>query len=189
MQAQRCVQPTGTNQTCGLAFSASPGNGHQPFPVALRFSRVSDSPASAGGHRGGEIPVPIPNTEVKPPIAEGSAGPARARVGRRRLFILHSGLRVGQKKNPAASAHPLVRPSGLASPKVHSPRRPSASQMILRASGARIGRPFFCVFFFLGVIRFRRNMPRSDCASWILVGHVKKREKTIIANSDYALAA
>ena len=41
----------------------------------------------AGGHRGAEIPVPIPNTEVKRPIAEGSAGPARARVGRRRLFL------------------------------------------------------------------------------------------------------
>ena len=42
----------------------------------------------AGGHRGAEIPVPIPNTEVKRPIAEGSAGPARARVGRRRLFFV-----------------------------------------------------------------------------------------------------
>ena len=41
----------------------------------------------AGGHRGAEIPVPIPNTEVKRPIAEGSAGLARARVGRRRLFF------------------------------------------------------------------------------------------------------
>ena len=42
----------------------------------------------AGGHRGAEIPVPIPNTEVKRPIAEGSAGLARARVGRRRLFFV-----------------------------------------------------------------------------------------------------
>ena len=32
----------------------------------------------------------------------------------------------------------------MASPKVHSPLRPSASQMILRASGARIGRPGHC---------------------------------------------
>ena len=39
----------------------------------------------AGGHRGAVTPVPIPNTEVKRPIAEGSAGLARARVGRRRL--------------------------------------------------------------------------------------------------------
>ena len=41
----------------------------------------------AGGHRGAVTPVPIPNTEVKRPIAEGSAGLARARVGRRRLFL------------------------------------------------------------------------------------------------------
>ena len=44
----------------------------------------------AGDHRGEEIPVPIPNTEVKLSIAEGSAGLARARVGRRRLFFLPS---------------------------------------------------------------------------------------------------
>ena len=41
---------------------------------------------SAGGHREVAIPVPIPNTEVKGLFAEGSAGRARARVGRRRLF-------------------------------------------------------------------------------------------------------
>ena len=32
-------------------------------------------------------PVPNPNTAVKGSIAEGSAGLARARVGRRRLFF------------------------------------------------------------------------------------------------------
>ena len=41
----------------------------------------------AGGHRGAEIPVPIPNTAVKRPIAEGSVGPAHARVGRRQPFL------------------------------------------------------------------------------------------------------
>ena len=41
----------------------------------------------AGDHRGEVIPVPIPNTEVKLSIAEGSAGLARARVGRRRLIF------------------------------------------------------------------------------------------------------
>ena len=41
----------------------------------------------AGDHRGVVTPVPIPNTEVKGPIAEGSAGLARARVGRRRQFF------------------------------------------------------------------------------------------------------
>ena len=45
----------------------------------------------AGDHRGVVTPVPIPNTEVKGPIAEGSAGLARVRVGRRRLFLLPYG--------------------------------------------------------------------------------------------------
>ena len=40
----------------------------------------------AGDHGGAAIPVPIPNTEVKGSIAEGSASPGRARVGRRQLF-------------------------------------------------------------------------------------------------------
>ena len=39
-----------------------------------------------GGHRGKATPVPIPNTEVKGPIAEGTARFARGRVGRRRGF-------------------------------------------------------------------------------------------------------
>ena len=49
----------------------------------------------AGGHRGVVTPVPIPNTEVKGSIAEGSAGLARARVGRRRLFYFFASLRGG----------------------------------------------------------------------------------------------
>ena len=48
------------------------------------------------------MPVPIPNTEAKPPIAEGSAGPARARVGRRRPFFF--ALRQGKKGPPAIAA-------------------------------------------------------------------------------------
>ena len=145
MQAQRCVQPTGTNQTCGLAFSASPGNGRQAFPVALRFSRVSDSPASAGGHRGGEIPVPIPNTEVKPPIAEGSAGPARARVGRRRLFLLTN------RRGPAPSCgrSPLA---------TFAPRK-----LALRARGIR--RLFSCPAGIQKTVAALRTQPSSDFRS------------------------
>ena len=54
--------------------------------VVILFS--SQLTAFAGDHRGVVTPVPIPNTEVKRPIAEGSAGLACARVGRRRLFYL-----------------------------------------------------------------------------------------------------
>ena len=53
----------------------------------LRFSLASSLRLFAGGHRGVVTPVPIPNTEVKGSFAEGSAGLARARVGRRRLFL------------------------------------------------------------------------------------------------------
>ena len=55
----------------------------------------------AGGHRGVVTPVPIPNTEVKGSIAEGSAGLARARVGRRRLFLL-----LAEQKNAVGYAAP-----------------------------------------------------------------------------------
>ena len=79
MQAERSVELTGTNMASGLAYYFIPC-------VAIPFS-LHDSRLFAGDHRGAEIPVPIPNTEVKGPIAEGSAGPARARVGRRRLFF------------------------------------------------------------------------------------------------------
>ena len=41
----------------------------------------------------------------------------------------------------------------------------------------------------LGVIRFRRDAWRPDCASRILVGLVKKREKRVIAKADYRMAA
>ena len=51
------------------------------------YSIISPKRFFAGGHRGVVTPVPIPNTEVKGSIAEGSAGLARARVGRCRLIF------------------------------------------------------------------------------------------------------
>ena len=56
--------------------------------VAVPFSSQTNSGFQAGGHRGAAIPVPMPNTEVKGAIAEGSVGPAHARVGRRRPLFL-----------------------------------------------------------------------------------------------------
>ena len=41
----------------------------------------------AGDNRGVDTPVLVPNTEVKDSIAEGSAGLACVRVGRRRPFF------------------------------------------------------------------------------------------------------
>ena len=41
-----------------------------------------------GGHSGGEPPVPIPNTEVKPSSADGTAGISCGRVGHCREFFI-----------------------------------------------------------------------------------------------------
>ena len=92
VQAQRCVEPSGTNTACGLAYfnftSQKVRFGRLEPSRTLQVSLVPDlRPFQAGGHREAVIPVPIPNTEVKRLIAEGSAGPARARVGRRRPFF------------------------------------------------------------------------------------------------------
>ena len=77
--------------------------------VRDRNAAVESSSMWAGA-RGGEnycgnllwqsgLTLLSPNTEVKGSIAEGSAGPARARVGRRQLFFAlrcAPGLRVGR---------------------------------------------------------------------------------------------
>ena len=84
---------------------------HQDFArlascSSLLFPALSGNQGFAGGHRGAEIPVPIPNTEVKGPIAEGSASLGRARVGRRRLFyFLFSS--VCADRPTVFSTHPL----------------------------------------------------------------------------------
>ena len=91
MQAERSVELIGTNLTCGLAYSieTSPREAFPPSYRGLQFPLVPNSRLFAGDHGGAAIPVPIPNTEVKRSIAEGSAGPARARVGRCRLFLFY----------------------------------------------------------------------------------------------------
>ena len=65
--------------------------GRDLLPAALQFplNRRLGIPF-AGGHREAVIPVPIPNTEVKGLFAEGTAGLARGRVGRRRLSSFYS---------------------------------------------------------------------------------------------------
>src|SRR5207253_6397707 len=52
----------------------------------------------SGGYIGGVLPVPIPNTEVKPSRADGTARPACGRVGRCRNFL--------------QDAPPLIRAAG-----------------------------------------------------------------------------
>ena len=41
-----------------------------------------------GDDGGGDTPLPIPNREVKPARADGTAGSPRGRVGRRPFFLL-----------------------------------------------------------------------------------------------------
>ena len=49
----------------------------------------------SGGYGGGDIPVPIPNTAVKPTSADGTWGSPPGRVGRRRDFLKDPHLTVG----------------------------------------------------------------------------------------------
>jgi hypothetical protein len=74
MEALQGVELTGTNRPSGLntlsvllfAFTMRfPGHDRGPSPVCsvMRF----------GGHSGGETPGPIPNPEVKPSSADGTA--------------------------------------------------------------------------------------------------------------------
>ena len=57
-------------------------------PGALRrlFPRL-ELAVFPGGQKGEETPVPIPNTEVKGPVAEGTGRFAPGRVGSRRDFF------------------------------------------------------------------------------------------------------
>ena len=71
--AQQCVQLTGTNRPRAWIFGSNfarvrYGVLEGPAP---RFARRT---IDLGGHSGREIPVPIPNTEVKPASADGTWG-------------------------------------------------------------------------------------------------------------------
>jgi hypothetical protein len=63
------------------------------FVLALERLRIDRSRTNwfeaqvSGGHGGGVIPVPIPNTAVKPTCADGTWGSPPGRVGRRRIFL------------------------------------------------------------------------------------------------------
>ena len=87
MEAERSVEPIGTNMTCGLAYFSDFASRRLASRSGSQLSFTPNLPLFAGDHGGAVIPVPIPNTEVKGSIAEGSASPGRARVGRRQLFL------------------------------------------------------------------------------------------------------
>ena len=63
----------------------------------------------SGGYGGGDIPVPIPNTAVKPTCADGTWGSPPGRVGRRRDFLksphqLVGALRIAESNNTCRHA-------------------------------------------------------------------------------------
>ena len=117
VQAERSVEPTGTNMACGLAYYFSSPRDDSRLVVGCTSLSLPTCLSFAGDHGGAVIPVPIPNTEVKGSIAEGSASPGRARVGRRQLFFVLSvgsagsvpvALRFGYA--PLSSPLPLLLP-------------------------------------------------------------------------------
>ena len=88
VQARQRAQPTRTNQPCGLIVH-SPFQSGNTILVLWLYNEASlalRNTVSPGGHGGEVIPVPIPNTEVKSPSGEGTAGVARGRVARRQAF-------------------------------------------------------------------------------------------------------
>ena len=70
-----------------------------------RGNRLALSNTVPGAHGGVVIPVPIPNTEVKGPIGESTAGVARGRVARRRVS-LRGRIRSICRIRPLAFFHP-----------------------------------------------------------------------------------
>src|SRR5712672_2996715 len=63
---------------------ARPNKPPSPQYIACAYAKVS------GGYIGGVPPVPIPNTEVKPSRADGTARFPCGRVGRCRNFSLNA---------------------------------------------------------------------------------------------------
>ena len=88
VQARQRAQPTRTNQPCGLIVHSFFQSGNTILVLWLynEASLALRNTVSPGGHGGEVIPVPIPNTEVKSPSGEGTAGVARGRVARRQAF-------------------------------------------------------------------------------------------------------
>src|SRR5664280_1688163 len=68
----------------------------------------------SGGYGGGDIPVPIPNTAVKPTSADGTWGFPPGRVGRRRDFLKDCSLRasLGDALPPAPTRTNLMSDGG-----------------------------------------------------------------------------
>ena len=115
MQARRRAQRTATNRPSGLAASIEAGlhtEGPPKAPARCGAKRIPDFSLRSfpGGQEGEETPVPIPNTEVKGPVAEGTGRFAPGRVGSRRDFFS------GGRRVSAGPLFLLMRRYGCQSP-------------------------------------------------------------------------
>ena len=61
-----------------------------------------------GDDGGGDTPLPIPNREVKPACADGTAGSPRGRVGRRPFFLLFCILRLPEERADCFVSLPVL---------------------------------------------------------------------------------
>jgi hypothetical protein len=97
VEARQRVELTGTNGPRGLTVQHPMSSGaarakrevekqsdDQTKPRGAGAVRRAGLP---GGHSGREPPDPMPNSEVKPPSADDSAGLPRAKVGHRQASI------------------------------------------------------------------------------------------------------
>src|SRR5437870_3714314 len=75
-----------------LDHNSPPGVSYRALALLTRPARCIVNPVS-GGDSGGETPVPISNTAVKPSSADGTARSPCGRVGRRRILCRKPGSR------------------------------------------------------------------------------------------------
>ena len=98
--------------------SGPPGKKARPGPSRDRGRRLAERPPRAEPWSGGS-PDAIPNSEVKPRLAESTATPGRGRIGRSARggrFARHGGARPGICPGRAPRAFPGARAQGRAVP-------------------------------------------------------------------------
>ena len=92
MQARRRAQPSRTNRPSSSPFAPSRSSARDLLGCVAWYALcgpqgarlTEECPSLVGGRGGGGTPGPMPNPEVKPPSADGTAASGRGRAGRLR---------------------------------------------------------------------------------------------------------